>query len=356
MEVPSLPVIRSGMHLSYLMNTIDFDCKGTRNQISTKSIPIFLHPEKSSHTQEITEVFRKTMTELYSHQPYELKEMSGPDLHEVNSARKREFFELYRPSNYDPALNDIQLDLLPRVVDSLQMRSEDSIVDLGSSTGRLILATRMLSECASGVGVELSPSRTSAAIAALERVPSILAQSSASAATSSSALRIASSLSSGHTSFLCGDICDAEVIRPANVYFFGTGRVGRKELIPRVISAICAVNSKSEFRSVRIICAGFTLPSKTLPGVKNEYGLAFKTSHKANSGEEVCPYEVDSPVPKQFSENMRKYSKFYEHCYGDTMGPRVLIVSSLDLDVLSPTLLGKEVYQEKSHHEEKGVV
>jgi len=319
------------------MNTIDFDCKGTRNQVSSKTVPIYLYPAKSGHSQEVQDVFGRIMTDLYSHQPYELKEMTGADLEVINNARKREFFELYRPSNYDPALNDIQLDLLPRVVSSLELTQDDSIVDLGSATGRLVIACKMLSDCASGLGVELSPSRTSAASTALERIPFLLLSDSSSL-TSSSAAQIASALQSGHTRFVCGDICDPSVISPATVYFFGTGRVGRKELIPRVLSAICAANKHSSLKSVRVVCAGFTLPSKDFPGVKNVYGIAFKTNNILSSAEEVTPVEEDSEVPIRYSENMRKYSKFYDHCYGDTMGPRVLIIASIDLDILSDSL------------------
>jgi hypothetical protein len=301
--------------------------------VISKEIPIYLAPfEALDENKDDNDVFGSLMNSLYSHHPYELKDLSGEELESVNVARKREFFELYRPSNYDPALNDIQLQLLPRVVKSLELSVIDKFVDLGSATGRLVIASRILTDCPSGVGVELSPSRT----AAVERIPSLLASSAISM--SSGAAKIIDRLSDGHTTFICGDICDHDVVPSGSIYFFGTGRVGRKSMIPRVLSAIVRANADSKIRQVRIVSAGFTLTGR-FPGIEMLYGIAFKTESTPTSDEDaVCAVDENTPVPTRMGENMRKYSKFYETCYGDTMGPRVLVVSAIDLDVLDKSI------------------
>jgi len=76
------------------------------------------------------------MLDLYAHFPYNFKDLKDPDILEnINKARKEEYFNLYSPLQYDPACNDIQLHLLPKVISAMQLSADDILVDLGSSAG-----------------------------------------------------------------------------------------------------------------------------------------------------------------------------------------------------------------------------
>lgn len=169
--------VSNPFHIAFLSNTIDFDSKITRMSIKSRELVIHLlsmDSSSNSYGKSViysdltgpTSSFKEVMRSLYHHFPYEfggghqdkIKVTKADDMILIK-ARQTEFFELYSPYLYDPALNDIQLDLLPRVIDSLGLTSSDIFIDLGSSTGRLVVAARLLSDCKNCIGIELSPSR-----------------------------------------------------------------------------------------------------------------------------------------------------------------------------------------------------
>lgn len=303
-------IVKNSRHLQFLVYTVDFDGRRTRKQMLTGQMPV----ELMGTTRDCDE-WVNVMKNTYDH---------VRSIMALDEAKRVEYEELFAPKNYDPARNDLQHVLLPRVVESLQLTAQDVFCDLGSSTGALVLAVRMLSPCRRAIGVELSPSRTSCASAALERL---------------SALPEGSTLLDGQTSFLCGDISDASLIPAATTYFFGTGSGGRKQLIPKVIAAICTVNKSSTFRSVRVICAGFALPC--VEGIEIRYGVAFE-AHDAHltkkaRGAKLYKFDETDEPPLEASEPLRDYGKFYESFYGETVGPRVLVFCTIDLDKVATT-------------------
>lgn len=284
-------------------------------------------------------------------------------------------------NRYDPALNDIQLDLLPRVVSCLSLSSEDILCDFGSSTGRLIMASRLLTTCSECIGVELSPSRTNIALLAAECLKTITAVSECEQPGDAYTMRGLESSNRYKVTFKCGDICLPAADTIGTVYFLGIGRSGRKRLLPLILKCLCQTHAESTVKRVKVFCPGFTLP--LMKGVTLLYGVTFPTTSTSSSsspkrserecgvrtqeeddtgeaaadgreGEEVTVspsegegkltqtrifdyMEETSTLPGPH-ENLRVYSKFYEPFYGDTMGPRVLMVFEIDLVLLSASL------------------
>ena len=329
----SLTKVLNSFHLNYLVRTIDCDSRQTRRLLLQQSIPIYCIPQSEGNF----DAFSQVLKECYEHLPYDFKELSSTEKQMMENTRREEFFELYKPSEYDPALNDIQLDLLPRVISSFMLQQSDTLVDLGSSTGRLIMASRLLTNCENCVGVELSPSRTHASVVAANRLQKIDGYTASSSSSNiSSQLEGFISKKIDNLSFQCGDITSPQKIAVGNVYFLGTGRSGRKQLIPKVLRSIvdAHVILGSPVCKARVICAGFTLPQ--LKGIKPICGVTFPTSISLDK--DVFGMFDDNSREPVANDELGKYSKFYEPCYGDTMGPRVLIHFEIDLEQLSSSL------------------
>lgn len=353
--------IFNAYHLKYLLNTIDADSKRTRRDILSTSLPLHVslpHTENTvsplnrieasapavttrsnssycSSNNGISEWFVQRMFQMYSHFPPTYADGTNGKASEfeaLSEVRRDEFFQLYK-GRYDSSLNDIQVELLPRVIHSLRLTTSDVLVDLGASTGRLLVATRLLRpDVKHCIGVELSPSRTEIGIIAAGNIVSAELESSPSLSSSSS------------IELVCGDICEAQSLsQVGTVYFMGIGRSGRKQLIPKILQAICMMHADSDVRMVRFVCAGHTV--ERLDGVRFIGGITFATkelqaSYDPEDVDECNGFTrygyaqntVDQPGPH---EDIRHYSKFYETLYGENMGPRVLMEFELDLDVLT---------------------
>ena len=67
-------------------------------------------------------------------------------------------------------------------------------------------------------------------------------------------------------------------------------------------------------------------------------GAVSATLSGCNHGNKVYDILEEVVVPEEAAYNLRVYSKFYEPCYGDTMGPRVLVVFALDTEILMESL------------------
>ena len=354
--------VLNAYHLKYLVNTIDVDSKQTRRDILNTSLPLNVslkqtdistssssgsegtsastsygdftstsNGSSSSSGNCCSELFIQRMLEVYSHFPPTYADGTNGKASEfeaLSETRREEFFQLYK-GRYDSALNDIQVELLPRVVLSLRLSSTDVLVDLGASTGRLLVATRLLrSDVKHCIGVELSPSRTEIGIIAAKNLASFELGSP----------------SSSSIELICGDICEPQSLsQVGTVYFMGIGRSGRKLHIPKILRAICIMHVDSNIRMVRFICAGHTV--ERLDGIRFIGGTTFATEDLQASydPEDVdkcngflrygyAQNNCDEPGPH---EDIRHYSKFYETLYGENMGPRVLMEFELDLDVLT---------------------
>lgn len=89
--------ILNSLHISYLVNTIDFDSKQTRQDIRTRSIPVYLAKDTSSRLPSNSH-FQDTMKYIYTHFPYEFNgghQSKQYQTENMGKARQTEFFELY---------------------------------------------------------------------------------------------------------------------------------------------------------------------------------------------------------------------------------------------------------------------
>ena len=144
MQTKQLSLIRNSFHLNYLLTTIDFDSKHTRRLTQKKLIPIYKF--KCNYIPSFLDNFKETMEIIYNHFPYNYREIKDTDIFKnIKSSKRDEYFDLYVPSTYDPACNDIQIRLLPQVFSSLNLSQDDKFVDLGSSAGLYSLKSILLS-------------------------------------------------------------------------------------------------------------------------------------------------------------------------------------------------------------------
>ena len=334
--------ISNRYHLTYLLNTIDFDSKATRRAVESREIPIYItpliHHEKQSRADEILEY-------LYGEVPFTLKDLDEGKKAEIKSTRKEEYFTLYSPNEYDPALCDIQFSLLPSVIDSLNLRKDDVFVDLGSSSGRLVMAAKLYSNCKQSVGIELSPSRSKIARDTVKKYKALM----------KSFFNLEHDIDGGDVSFFCGDFTDPNVVSKAgDCYFLGPGKLYRKTVVQKVLSCLCKVHRKQHKRQANIVCAGFTLPR--IDGIRCTHGVTFPrnanevikptrdniygcfqepklSSLQSQSLHSVKSSSVTSSAPKSvssMSSSIRDYD-FYVPMYGMDNGPRCLFYFDCDL-------------------------
>ena len=269
--------------------------------------------------------------------PYTLKDLDEGEKAEIKSVRKNEYFELYSPNEYDPALCDIQLSLLPRVINTFQLSGDDTFVDLGSSTGRLVVATKLYSNCRQSMGIELSPSRSQIALDIAKKIKGTMNLHS-----------FGDNFDVNGVSFFCGDFTDPDVITKAgDCYFLGPGKLHRKNVIKKVLYCLCQVHQKDHKRHAKIVCAGFTLPK--IDGIRCTHGITFprdikETTEPSEKNVYGCLQQPHSSLrPMTLSEssmsNSIKDYDFYTPMYGMENGPRCLFYFDCDFHTLQQVLL-----------------
>ena len=196
------------------------------------------------------------------------------------------------------------------------------------------MAARLLSNCKNCMGIELSPSRTQAAIEAKVCLERMILDNTFNLILPENSWEYINK-----SEFLCGDICNASILNEGTVYFCGMGKIGRKELLPKLLKALCEKHKNSDIQQFRMICVGFTLPR--LDGIQLINGVTFPS--ESNNFDQYLEDEVyDSSVlidvSPSSSGDLGRFSKFYESCYGDSMGPRVLFSFDVDVNILSSNL------------------
>ena len=83
---------------------------------------------------------------------------------------KDEYFGIFQPRGYDIAGLELEPRSIAMLLSLLRLSPADRFLDLGSASGRLVLATALLTPVGHAAGVELSPSRTADAQQALARL------------------------------------------------------------------------------------------------------------------------------------------------------------------------------------------
>lgn len=162
----------------------------------------------------------------------------------------REYFEHFKSRGYNMGGCELTERSAVQLLSLLQLSSSDRFVDLGSATGRLVLAAAALTP-ARALGVELSPSRHERASTALGRLADPAAR--------------------GRVTLQRGDLVDARLGDATVVWCAVRPLSGRKlgtELVARVRAALPAGVP------ARLFLAGFALPGSADAELRAAYVFA----------------------------------------------------------------------------------
>lgn len=172
-----------------------------------------------------------------------------------NALRMAEYFTYYDRERYSMAGCDLPVELAARLVhDVLRLGPDDSLIDLGSSTGVLCLTASCVSNAARVAGVELSPSR-------IEQAHAMQAALAALRPDAAARIELAQ-----------GDLLTAPLAE-FNVLFCAVQPSAALRLMPQLLDALLAAHRQARARAggeggaggrhveLRFFCAGFDLPT-----------------------------------------------------------------------------------------------